>query len=123
VSYFLPLLLCSAILLCFYLFYNSSLLLSVLQFYSASICSAVMLCFKLFCNFSLTSVCSTSLSFISHYAYCNFTFLTVQLIFLVRTTNLPQSLRFHFILYPLFSYTLNLHENASATKSPNVQEL
>jgi hypothetical protein len=121
VSYFLPLLLCSAILLCFYLFCNSSLLLSVLQFFSASICSAILLCFKLFCNSSLTSVCSTSLSFISHYAYCNFTFLTVQLIFPVRTTNLPQSLCFHFILYHLFSYTLNLQENASATESPNVQ--
>jgi hypothetical protein len=52
---FLPLLFCPAIILCFYLFYNSSLLQAVLQF-----CS-------FFCLFN---ICYSSLSFISHCTYC-----------------------------------------------------
>jgi hypothetical protein len=74
---------CSAILLCFKLFCNSSLPLSVLQLCSASSCSAILLFFYLFCNsallqavlqffscFCLFLMCYSSLSFISHCAYC-----------------------------------------------------
>jgi hypothetical protein len=59
---------------------------------------------------------------VSHCAYYNFPFLTVQLIFPFKIATLPQLLRFHFILYHLFSYTLNLQQNASATESPTIQE-
>jgi hypothetical protein len=131
---FLPLLHCSAILLwfkkfsavmlCYMLFGYSSLLFSnssLVQklFYSFSLLHAILLfysCFYLFDD------CYSSLSFISSSAFFHFTLLTIHLIVLVRTTNLPQSLRFHFILYHLFSYTLNLQENTSMTELPTVQE-
>ena len=76
------------------MFCKSGLLLIVLQFFSSFICSAILLFLCLFYNSSLLQVflqfyscfclfliCYSSLSFISHYAYFNFHFLIVQLIF------------------------------------------
>jgi hypothetical protein len=86
VSQFLPLLHCSAVLLWFKnLFCNSALLHAILLFFSC-----FLSCFCLFND------CYSSLSFISCSAYCNFTLLTVHLIFPVRTTNLTQSLHLSF---------------------------
>jgi hypothetical protein len=59
---------------------------------------------------------------VSHCAYCNFSFLTVQLIFSFKTANHAQSLRVSFIHYNPFSYPSNIQENASSTESPTVQE-
>jgi hypothetical protein len=42
---------------------------------------------------------SLHILFVSHYAYCNFPFFTVELIFLFRTTNHTQSLHVSFIYY------------------------
>ena len=74
---------CFAIFLYFKLFCNSSLPLSVLQFCSASSCSAILLLLLSIPHLLLISEFYLTLHIlsVSHCAYCNFPFLTVQLIF------------------------------------------
>jgi hypothetical protein len=90
---------CSAILLYFMLFYYSALLHAILLFYS---------CSMLFSNYY------SSLIFISSSATFNFTLLTIHQIFLVRTSNLTQSLH-----VSLYSHTPHqLHLESSWEKMP-----
>jgi hypothetical protein len=89
---FFPLLFCPAILLCFYLFCNSSMLQAVLQF-----CS----CFCLF------NICYSSLSFISHCTYYQshtaltiiFPFLQFNSFFIQNNQQFRVTLSFFYALY------------------------